>query len=181
MFELKVNDDITLRMLSARDSEALFRITDESRGYLKRWLPWLDSIRTSHDSLEFIKNTFHSYNNRTGITSGIFLHGELVGIIGYNYLDFRNKIGSIGYWLSENQQGKGIMTVSIRALIHYGFENLKLNRIEIRIAEQNIQSQKVVNRIGFYYEGHIRDAEWLYDHYVDHFVYSMLKKEWIHS
>src|SRR5699024_2053015 len=114
---------------------------------------WLDSIRTSHDSLEFIKNTFHSYNNRTGITSGIFLHGELVGIIGYNYLDFRNKIGSIGYWLSENQQGKGIMTVSIRALIHYGF----------------------------YYEGHIRDAEWLYDHYVDHFVYSMLKKEWIHS
>src|SRR5699024_6432759 len=82
LVELKVNDDITLRMLSARDSEALFRITDESRGYLKRWLPWLDSIRTSHDSLEFIKNTFHSYNNRTGITSGIFLHGELVGIIG---------------------------------------------------------------------------------------------------
>src|SRR5699024_5977212 len=137
MFELKVNDDITLRMLSARDSEALFRITDESRGYLKRWLPWLDSIRTSHDSLEFIKNTFHNSNNHKGFTMGICLHGELVGIIGYNYLDFRKKIGSIGYWLSENQQGKGIITFSIRALIHYGFENLKLNRIEIRIAEQN--------------------------------------------
>src|SRR5699024_12025339 len=111
MFELKVNDDIILKMLSARESEALFRLPDKSRVYLNRWLPGLDSIRTSHDSLEFIKNTFHSYNNRTGITSGIFLHGELVGIIGYNYLDFRNKIGSIGYWLSENQQGKGIMTV----------------------------------------------------------------------
>src|SRR5699024_10190350 len=133
MFELKVNSDITLRMLCARDSEALFRITDESRGYLKRWSPWFDSIRTSHDSLEFIKNTFHSYNNRTGITSGLFLHGELGGIIGYNYLDFRNKIGSIGYWLSENQQGKGIMTVSIRVLIHYGFEKLKLNRLETRM------------------------------------------------
>src|SRR5699024_9199376 len=107
MFELKVNDDITLRMLSARDSEALFRITDESRGYLKRWLTWLDSILTIHYSLEFIKNTFHSYNNRTVITSCIFLLGELVGIIGYNYLIFLNKIGCIGYWLSENQQGKG--------------------------------------------------------------------------
>src|SRR5699024_8355959 len=104
-----------------------------------------------HDSLEFIKNTFHSYNNRTGITSSIFLHGELVGIIGYNYLDFRNKIGSIGYWLSENQQGKGIMTVSIRELIHYGFENLKLNRIENLSCEHKIQLLRVVNRIGFYY------------------------------
>src|SRR5699024_5865836 len=121
MFELKVNDDITLRMLSARDSEALFRITDESRGYLKRWLPWLDSIRTSHDSLELIKNTFHFYNNLTRNTSSILLNGEFVGIIGYNYLDFRNKIGSIGYWLSENQLSKGIMTVSFRALIHYVF------------------------------------------------------------
>src|SRR5699024_9784309 len=102
----KVNDDITLRMLSARDSEALFRITDESRGYLKRWLPWLDSIRTSHDSLEFIKNTFHSYNNRTGITSGIFLNGELVGIIGYKYLNVTNKLCSIGVCNSENQQDK---------------------------------------------------------------------------
>src|SRR5699024_12573976 len=127
MFELKVNDDITLRMLSARDSEALFRITDESRACLYRWLPWLDSMRTSHDSLEFIKNTFNSYNNRTGITSGIFLHVELVGIIGYNYLDFRNNIGSIGYWLSEYQQRKGIMTVSIRELLNYGIETLKLN------------------------------------------------------
>src|SRR5699024_5246533 len=113
MFELKVNDDITLRMLSVRDSEALFRTTDEPRGYLNRWLPCLDSIRTSHDSLEFIKNTFHSYNNRTGITSVIFLHGELVGIIGYNYLDFRNKIGSIVYLFFEYQQGKGIMIFSL--------------------------------------------------------------------
>src|SRR5699024_2761059 len=129
MFVLKVNDDITLRMLSARDSESLFRMTEESRGYLKRWLPWLDSIRTSHDSLEFIKNTFHGYNNRIVITSGIFIHGELVGMVGYNYLYFSNKIGTVRYCLSENQQAKGIMTVSIRALIHYGFENLKLNRI----------------------------------------------------
>src|SRR5699024_12882654 len=109
MFELKVNDDITLRMLSARDSEALFRITDESRGYLKRWLPWLDSIRTRHDSLELIKNTFHSYNNRTGSTSGIFLHGELVEIIGCNYIDFRSKIDINDDWLFEHRQGKRVI------------------------------------------------------------------------
>lgn len=181
MFELKVNDNINLRMLSARDSDALFNITDESRGYLKQWLPWLDSIRTTYDSLEFIKGTFHSYNNRTGITAGIFLHEELVGVLSYNYLDFRNKIGSIGYWLSEKQQGKGIMTASIHALINYGFETLKLNRIEIRMAEKNMPSQKIAKRLGFKYEGQIRDGEWLYDHYVDHLVYSMLEKEWINK
>lgn len=179
MFTLQVNEKIFLRMLSARDSAQLFELTDQSRDYLKQWLPWLDSIRTANDSLEFIKGTFTAYNNRTGITAGIFYDDELAGIAGYNYLDFRNKIGQIGYWLEQDKQGKGIMTQSIGALTNYGFEQLRLNRIEIRAAKENTSSRKVAERLGFQKEGCIREAEWLYDHYVDHVIYGMLEHEWV--
>lgn len=178
MFTLQVNDDIFLRMLSARDAQALFQITDQSRNYLKKWLPWLDDINTTEDSLIFIKSTFYSYNNRTGITAGIFYLEELAGVIGYNSLDFKNNIGSIGYWLAENKQGKGIMTKAVQALVSYGFEELKLNRMAIHVAEENKASRAVAERLGFQYEGHMRQVEWLYDHYVDHIIYSMLHEEW---
>ena len=164
MFLLNVNDEMMLRMLSSRDAEPLYLLVDESREYLKNWLPWLDDIFT--------------YNNRTGITAGIFIRNELVGVIAYNKLDFHNRIGTIGYWLGEQYQGRGIMTKAVAALISYGFEELSLNRIEIRVSSDNLPSRRIPARLGFKEEGCLRQAEWLYDHYVDHIVYGLLKSEW---
>lgn len=178
LFIIQVNDALTLRMLTARDAEDLYRITDESRENLRQWLPWLDHIRTTDDSMNFIKDSFQLYNDRKGITAGIFLEGTLVGVIGFNELDFRNKIAYIGYWLAKKYQGKGIMTTSVEALITYGFKELSMNRMDIRAASGNLSSRAIPERLGFTEEGKLRQAEWLYDHYVDHIVYSLLKEEW---
>lgn len=178
MFRMDVSDEIFLRMLSGRDSTPLFEITDRSRLYLKNWLPWLDSIKSEEDSLEFIKGSLEAYQRRNALTAGIFYQNNLVGVIGYNTLDFRNKIGTIGYWLAEDMQGKGIVTQSVNALVIYGFSSLLLNRIEIRVASENLVSQKVPQRLNFTYEGKLRESELLYDRFVDHHVYSLLKSEW---
>ena len=178
MFTLKVDDQIFLRMLSARDAESLFALTDRSREYLREWLPWLDDTNSAEDSLQYIKHTFHIYNNRKGITAGIFYEEELVGIVSFNQLDFTNDIGAVGYWLGEEFQGKGIMTKTVQSLTTYGFEHLKLNRIEIRVATKNLPSQAIPERLKFTEEGILRQAEKLYNDYVDHILYSMLKEEW---
>src|SRR5690625_2445666 len=157
MFILQVDSRITLRMLTARDAKPLFKITDESREYLKKWLPWLDETKSEEESLSFIKSTFITYNNRTGITAGIFLDEVLVGVISYNELDFTNKIGSIGYWLNINNTGKGIMTKSVSSMITYGIQELGLNRIEIRCASNNKRSRAIPERLGFKQEGYLRE------------------------
>lgn len=178
LFILHVDDEVMLRMLTARDAEPLYQITDQSREYLKKWLPWLDEIHSVDDSLSFIKNSFQLYNDRKGITAGIFWFDQLVGVVGFNELDFKNKTGYIGYWLGENYQGKGIMTKAVSALITYGFSDLSLNRMDLRAAKENLPSRAIAERIGFKKEGRIRQAEWLYDRYVDHIVYGLLKEEW---
>jgi len=90
-----------------------------------------------------------------------------------------NRSTSIGYWLGERFQGSGVMTKSCKALIEYAFRELKLNRVEIRCAEKNLRSRAIPERLGFVNEGMIREAEWLYDHFVDHVVYGVLAREWL--
>src|SRR5699024_9450032 len=99
---------------------------------------------------------------------------EIVGTIGFSTIDYTNGIGMVGYWLGEEFQGKGIMTKAFDSLIEYGFEILRLNRIEVRVAVENEKSRALPERFGFREEGRIRQAEWLYDHYVDHILYGLL-------
>lgn len=178
MFILKIDNKITLRMLSARDAEPLFELIKQSTPQLKAWLPWIKETKSPEDTLNFIKESFEIYNNRQGITAGVFYDEKIVGVISFNTFDWTANIGAIGYWLATDATGKGIMTKSVSALTNYGFVELGLNRIEIRAAEHNHTSRAIPERLGYQQEGHLRDAEWLYDHYVNHIVYGMLKSEW---
>ena len=88
------------------------------------------------------------------------------------------KATSLGYYLAEDAGGKGIMTRSVKAVLHYAFENLKLNKIEIRCGVGNAKSRAIPERLGFKLDGILRDEEWLYDHFHDIAVYSLLASEW---
>lgn len=178
MFIQDVDEDVSMRMLNASNAEELFKITDRSRAYLREWLPWLDQTVTVEDSLQFIMNSFQIYAERNGMTAGIFYKGNLAGVAGFNRFDWTNRIGYIGYWLDIEHQGYGIMTRVVGALTDYAFEKYELNRIDIRAAYDNKKSQAIPERLGFKQEGVLRQAEWLYDHYVDHVVYAMLKRDW---
>ena len=71
------------------------------------------------------------------------------------------------------------MTKVVRALMDIGFKEFRLNKIEIRAATENVKSRKIPERLGFTEEGTLRQVQWLYDHFVDHVVYGMLKDEWM--
>ncbi len=70
------------------------------------------------------------------------------------------------------------MTAASQALVSHAFDHAQLNRVEIRCATGNDKSRAIPVRLGFREEGLLRDAEWLYDHFVDHIVYAMLSRDW---
>jgi|SRR5690625_1750367 len=166
-------------MLKVSEAPLLFALTDQSRNYLRQWLPWVDHVKAVDDSLQFIERSFETYANRENLNCGVFFKEQLVGIVSFNSFDWTNYIGEIGYWLSIDQQGKGVMTQAVKAFVDQAFTYFDLNKVEIYAALQNKKSQAIPERLNFKKEGVIRDAEWLYDRYVDHIVYGLLKNEWV--
>ncbi|WP_217587438.1 GNAT family N-acetyltransferase [Lentibacillus saliphilus] len=178
MFNVRVDDDIVVRMFQMSEAEAIYNLVDQSRDYLREWLPWVDYITGPEQYDAFIQQSFEQYNNQKGLTAGIFYRGELAGVTGFNELDAQHRIAKIGYWIGVQYQGQGIMTRVVEKLIDYAFNDLDFNRVEIRAAVANHKSRAIPERLGFTEEGTIRDAEWLYDHYVDHVIYGILASEW---
>lgn len=180
MFLHKLDEDVSLRLFTKDDAHELHALTIASKPYLKQWLGWLDYTNTVEDTAQFIAAKCQEVAANGGYPQSfaIIYKGEIAGTIGFNELQRGNKIGVVGYWLGEQFQQKGMMTKALKALIEYGFNDLQLNRIEIRVATENTKSRALPEKLGFTKEGEIRQAEWLYDHYVDHAVYGLLKHEW---
>ncbi|EPE61572.1 acetyltransferase family protein [Exiguobacterium sp. S17] len=182
MLTYDINEQLQLRMFNVDDAEALFELTMASKPYLREWLGWLDYTETVEDSRQNIEGRIKGLIETGGYPKSfaILYQGELAGTIGFNDIDAGIKCGTVGYWLGQDFQGQGIMSQALETIIEYGFKELGLNKIEIRVATGNVKSRALPERLGFKEEGVLRDAEWLYDRYVDHVVYGLLKDEWAH-
>jgi len=178
MFIHKIDEDVSLKLIELNDAEKIYNLIDKSRSYLKEWLPWLDTSTKVEDTKEFIQGALKEYVENKSMTAVILYKEEIVGLVSFNSINWSNKTAYIGYWLGQEYQGRGIMTKAVRALTDYAFNQLKLNKVEIRAAVENKKSRYIPERLGFVKEGIIRQAEWLYDHFVDHIVYGILKDEW---
>jgi ribosomal-protein-serine acetyltransferase len=173
-----LSPELSLEVLEDSHAAELFRVTDENREYLREWLPWLDRMRTVEDTKAFIEMTQRQLVENRGFQTAIRWRGRLAGIIGQHKVDWASRSTAIGYWLAEDAQGRGIMTTCCKAYIEHSFDAMQLHRIEIRCATENKKSRAIPERLGFRKEGVVRDAEWLYDHFVDHVVYGLLEPEW---
>jgi len=178
MPSLCIDDDIILKVLEQEDAEVLFTLVDTNRRHLRSWLPWVDANAALEDSKLFIKSTQEQHEQNLGFQCGIWFRGSLAGIIGFHRIDWMNRNVEIGYWLGEIFQGQGIVTKSCRAMVDVAFYHYQLNRVQIRCATGNTRSCVIIERLGFFKEGTIRQAEFLYDHYVDLHVFGMTADEW---
>ena len=178
MQPISVSDQFNLTPLELRDADELFRVTDDNRDYLRQWLPWLDSIKRVEDTRVFIQAGQAQSAQNNGTQLAIRVRHTIVGIVGHHQIDWRNRIASLGYWVGEAHQGRGVVTAACRSLVSHAFDEARLNRVEIRCAVGNQKSRAIPQRLGFRQEGLLRDAEWLYDHFVDHIMYAILARDW---
>ena len=177
MLPHRLTPEITLRILQPHHADALFELTDRNREALRRWLPWLDSTRSPDDTRAFIRSTLDAFARTGAFTCGIWHNTNLCGVIGFNTLDRQNRSARIGYWLDTEHRGKGIMTACCRSLVDHAFNELDLHRIVIAVATDNHASQAIPERLGFTREGVERDAEHLYDRFVDCTINVLLRPD----
>jgi ribosomal-protein-serine acetyltransferase len=178
MLTLIVNEEIRLKPLALSDARVIFQTIDTQRNYLRRWLPFIDHTRHVHDTENFINAIYATPPDIRERVFCIYYKQNFAGLIGLKSIDQTNKKSEIGYWLSESFQKKGIITLSVKTLIDYAFQQLNLNRIQIKCAVGNHESKQIPQRLGFAFEGIEREGELLSDNlFTDLEVYSILKKD----
>ena len=175
---IRISQRLQLRLLQPADAEELFTLVDTNRAYLQQWLSWLNTTQTLDDTRHFIHQTQARVRDRQGFAAAIVYDGEIAGVAGLNGINWSDRQSSIGYWIAQNQQGQGLVTAACRAILHHAFTHLDLNRIAILCATQNHRSRAIPQRLGFTHEGTLREAQWLYNHFIDHEIYSILHSEW---
>ena len=174
MFSRQLTDKLHVSLSIPQFAEEIFALTEKNRLFLRRWLPWLDSVTQAAHTREFINLQLRRFAGGESLHLTIFSEGKVAGVAGYNSIDHVNGIGTIGYWQGEEFCGQGIMTTVVRDLIDIGREYHHLQKVEIRAATANHRSRAIPERLGFTHEGTLRRAERVYDTWLDHETYALL-------
>jgi len=173
---ISVTDQILLKQVELSDAQDIFDTINTQRAYLGKWLPFVAVSLSIENTVFFIDKMLE--DTQENYIFVIHYDGVFAGLIGFKGNDKQNKRIEIGYWLSESYQKKGIVTQSVKSMCQFAFEELRINRIQIRCAVGNEPSKKIPQRLGFTLEGVERDGELLTGGiYTDLEVYSKLKTD----
>jgi ribosomal-protein-serine acetyltransferase len=177
---MKTLIDSVLAIETVKESHwsQLMDVVNANRTYLREWLTWLDFMKTPEEFRNFAAASEKRNAEGSEYSCVILYKEQVVGRIGLYFLDKMNRIASIGYWVSEEHQGEGIISKACETVMKYGFEELNLNRIEVKCGTGNSKSLAIPKRLGFQREGIIRQGELLNGRFVDLYLYSMLQEDW---
>jgi len=174
-FPIIETERLILDRLTDKDVQEVFelRSNPENMKYIPRPL-----AKDYEDALELIRMIDEKIDTNEGINWSVRFKNDskLIGIIGYYRMQPENYRAEIGYILSPDHHGKGIVTEAVNQLIKYGFEDLKLHSIEAVIDPENYASEKVLQKCGFIKEAHLKEVEFWDGKFIDKVIYSLLEK-----
>lgn len=169
---------VTLISVQPENANELFRIIEESRKHLERWLPWVDYVRSLDDEIRIVEHWLCEMQMKIAVPFCINVENQLAGIISTHQIDWMNQRTSIGYWVRSDMVNHHIGTEATAVLMEYIFEKLKFHRIYIQAATGNAASNRVIQKLGFKLEGVLKENELLKDQYLDHNIYGMTSEDY---
>ena len=178
MVSFRIDEEIVLRELTLDDAGAVFEVVSRNYEHLKNFMHWASPDYDLVSACEFIRRAIGDRAERKSLGLGIFRNGEFIGAIGFVNFDWVAMKTEMGYWIAGDEQGKGIVSAAARRLVDFAFDELKMNRIEIRCSAENLRSSAIPKRLGFKLEGLLRQSECRGRRLHDFEVYGLLASEW---
>jgi len=101
-----------------------------------------------------------------------------IGSVSLGRIDHKNQVAELGIVIGDKSEwGKGYCREAIRLLLAYGFNTLNLNRIYLHVFTENIAGKKCYEHCGFKLEGELREANFSNGNYINHYIMSVLRRE----
>lgn len=152
---------LILRNITLADAEDMFEYAKTNMvGPTAGWRPHISVQETKAIIANFIQSQNRGELGVWAIVDKV--DGKMIGTIElYNYT--YRFMAELGYSLNPEYWGKGLATEAGRAVLDFGFNHLKLRRIEAGTFETNHQSIRVCEKLGFKKEGILRNSYLRYD------------------
>ena len=83
----------------------------------------------------------------------------------------------LGYWVSPEIAGRGVMPTAVALVTDYLMDQVGLHRVEINIRPENLASLRVIQKLGFRYEGLKQRYIHINGDWRDHYVFALTKEE----
>ena len=133
-----------------------------------------------HEIEEWIKSRPKLWEDNKGYHFAIIdsKRRSFIGNCGLDPVDLQNRIAELGYWVRTSHTNQGIATCALKLVINFAFNILKLNRIEILIAEKNTISQHVAEKLGAQKEGLLRKRLSVRGKIHDAYLFSVISDDW---
>ena len=166
---------LILRKITAADVHEIFAL--RSNANVMKYVP-RPLCKNLNDAMEIINMIEQKLILNEGINWAITLKGNntLIGFIGHYQIKWEHFRSEIGYMLSPDFAGTGIMTEAIKLVIEYGFKDMKMHSLEAVIDPQNTASARVLEKNNFVKEAHFKENEFFEAKFIDAVVYSLLAK-----
>ena len=166
-----------IRPLTIKDKESIFEYrSDSETNKFQGWIP---------QKIEDVEIFINKLSDKINIPETWFQFAIieqktnlLIGDIGVHFLNTDNQQVEIGCTFKKNAQGKGYASEAAKKIIDYLFFDLKKHRLFASIDPKNINSIKLVERLGFRMEAHFIESLFINGKWVDDMIYAILEKEW---
>ncbi|MDD5162682.1 MAG: GNAT family N-acetyltransferase [Candidatus ainarchaeum sp.] len=134
---------------------------------------------TRKHAVQFIKNSFKQRKEKSKFAFAIVLKEKnlVIGAIGLTHYEERDRRAEVGYWLAKEFRGKEIVPEAAEILLDFGFNKLKLHRIQIDCAVKNSASKRVIEKLGFEFECRQKERGFLGGKFVDTFSFAILDRK----
>lgn len=176
-FPILETERLVLRQLKQEDSRDIFHYfsLDEVTKFYD-----LESFTNIKQAEELIHRWNQRFERNQGIRWGITLKSEsrVIGTCGFHGWMKNHYKAEIGYELTPEYWRKGFMTEAIQMILEFGFNNFGLNRIEAFVEPANVNSRKVLEKIGLREEGILKEHFYWRNRFVDTAIYALLKKDY---
>jgi len=169
---------VSIRLVKPRDARVLQNELLSNRSWLRPWEATSPDGPVSFDMRAGVRRLLQQYRDGTGVPFVMEYAGEVAGQLNVWGIA-RGSLSSatIGYWVSERFAGRNITPTSVAMATDMCFTELRLHRMEICIRPENHASLRVVEKLGFRYEGLRRRFIHINGDWRDHYAFALVRDE----
>jgi ribosomal-protein-serine acetyltransferase len=143
---------------------------------VSQWMHWENPEYSTAKALKWIDDCSQKWDEGISYQFAIIdaRDAAYLGGCGIDRIDADDRVGNLSYWVRSSRVRHGIASKAVNLLSRFGFQELKLNRIEILAATDNIASQRVAEKIGARREGILRNSLFLQGQAHDGVMFSLI-------